>query len=236
MKTKVLLIEDDVTLQHLLKAYLEDEDFEVLSAPNGPSGLRLAYEHHPHLVLLDIMLPGMDGWEICARLKELSNVPIIMLTAKSAETDKLRGFRLGIDDYVTKPFSFAELVARMRAVLSRTALRQPDQPLLSFGGITLHLERYQAIVQTRSIDLTPTEFRMLEALLRRRGSVARENELAREVWGEYRQKDESLVRKYVLALRKKIEPDPAHPRYILTVRGFGYRISSEDEQENVATT
>ncbi len=168
--TQILLIDDDRTLLNLLGEFLRSEAFEVSVAPNGETGLRLAYEQHPDLVLLDVMLPGMDGWEICARLREMSRVPIIMLTAKATESDKLRGFRLGVDDYVTKPFSFAELVARIQAVLGRsTASEKRDAAHIVYGGITLDRERYQATLEGRILELTPTEFRLLEALVRRGG-------------------------------------------------------------------
>jgi DNA-binding response OmpR family regulator len=199
----------------------------VFEAAHGEAGMRLAYDEHPDLVLLDVMLPGMDGWEICARLREMSRVPIIMLTAKATEADKLRGFRLGVDDYVTKPFSFVELVARIQAVLARVdASGSKDAGHLVYGDIMLDRERYQASLEGRILELTPTEFRLLEALVRRSGKVATEAELVQEVWGAYRQDDTALVRRYILMLRKKIESDPANPVRILTVRGFGYRLGS----------
>ncbi len=228
MKSKILLVDDDRTLLNLLGQFLRDESFEVLEAPNGSTGLRLAYEQHPHLVLLDVMMPGMDGWEVCARLREMSDVPIIMLTAKSTEADKLRGFRMGVDDYVTKPFSFAELVARIQAVLARVeATGHRESGSFGYGNIVLDTEMVRASVDGRVLDLTPTEFRLLEALVRRRGKVASEAELVQEVWGAYRQDDTALVRRYIMMLRKKIEADPANPVHILTVRGFGYRLGMD---------
>jgi len=228
MSVRVLLVDDDSTLLSLLGQFLRDQDFEVHEALSGVSALRLAYEIHPDLVLLDVMLPGMDGWEICARLREMSRVPIIMLTAKATEADKLRGFRLGVDDYVTKPFSFAELVARIQAVLARaSAGGQKDAAHILYGDILLDMERYRATINGRVLDLTPTEFRLLEALVRRAGKVATEAELVQEVWGAYRQDDTALVRRYILMLRKKLEADPSNPHLILTVRGFGYRIGAE---------
>ncbi len=230
MTAKLLLIDDDRTLLNLLGEFLRGEDFELSVAANGETGLRLAYEQHPDLVLLDVMLPGMDGWEICARLREMSRVPIIMLTAKATEADKLRGFRLGVDDYVTKPFSFAELVARIQAVLGRvSASGGKDAGHIVYGAIMLDRERYQATLGGQILDLTPTEFRLLEALVRRGGKVASEAELVQEVWGAYRQDDTALVRRYILMLRKKIEADPANPSHILTVRGFGYRLGTAAE-------
>jgi DNA-binding response OmpR family regulator len=223
---KILLIDDDPTLLHLLGEFLENDAFEVTGALSGSAGLRLAYDQGPDLILLDVMLPGMDGWEVCARLREMSNVPIIMLTAKTTEADKLRGFRLGVDDYVTKPFSFAELVARIHAVLARAKDSGSSTGYLIHGGVILDTEKYQAYFQENTLDLTPTEFRLLEALVQRKGKVASEQELVQEVWGKYRSEDTALVRRYILMLRKKIETDSSNPEHILTVRGFGYRLST----------
>ena len=223
---KILLIDDDLTLIHLLSEFLRDESFEIFSAHNGSDGLRLAYDQQPDLILLDVMLPRMDGWEVCARLREMSDVPIIMLTAKTTEADKLRGFRLGVDDYVTKPFSFAELVARIQAVLSRSASSNSNTGYLIHGGVTLDTEKYQAYFKDNALDLTPTEYRLLEALVRRKGKVASEAELVQEVWGKYRSEDTALVRRYILMLRKKLESDSSDPKHILTVRGFGYRLGT----------
>jgi len=223
---KILLIDDDSTLIHLLSEFLRNETFEIYSAQNGTDGLRLAYDQQPDLILLDVMLPRMDGWEVCARLREMSDVPIIMLTAKTTEADKLRGFRLGVDDYVTKPFSFAELVARIQAVLSRSTTSGLNTGYLIHGGVTLDTEKYQAYFKDKALDLTPTEYRLLEALVRRKGKVASEAELVQEVWGKYRSEDTALVRRYILMLRKKLEADSSDPKHILTVRGFGYRLGT----------
>lgn len=223
---KILLIDDDQTLLHLLGEFLKDDSFEVISALSGSTGLRLAYEQRPDLILLDVMLPGMDGWEVCARLREMSDVPIIMLTAKTTEADKLRGFRLGVDDYVTKPFSFAELVARIQAVLSRSKAAGASTGYIVHGEVTLDTEKYQAYFKGNQLELTPTEYRLLEALVRRKGKVASEAELVQEVWGQYRSEDTALVRRYILMLRKKLESDPSNPQNVLTVRGFGYRLGT----------
>ncbi len=223
---KILLIDDDQTLLHLLGEYLRESGFEVCGAGSGAAGLRLAFNEHPDLVLLDVMLPGMDGWEVCARLREMSDMPVIMLTAKTSEADKLRGFRLGVDDYVTKPFSFAELAARIQAVLARAAAGGAKSGYVAYGGVRLDTEKFQAVFDGKSLDLTPTEYRLLEALVRRAGKVASEQELVQEVWGRYRSEDTALVRRYILMLRKKIEADPSNPQHILTVRGFGYRLAT----------
>ena len=225
MMRRILLVDDDPALLELLTQYLEEADFRVLPALNGAAALKLAYHERPDLVLLDVMLPGMDGWEICARLRELSDVPIVMVTARSGEADKLRGFKLGVDDYITKPFSFAELVARIHAVLGRVPLA-PASGYAVYGNISLDMKKYEARIDERTLQLTPTEFRLLAALVRRKGEVAAERELVQEVWGEARAEDPSLVRRYILMLRRKLETDPARPRVLLTVRGFGYRLGT----------
>ena len=225
MSTKILLIDDDPTLLHLLSQYLRESAFDVVEASNGPAGLRLAYGEKPDLVLLDVMLPGMDGWEVCARLRELTDLPIIMLTAKTTEADKLHGFRLGVDDYVTKPFSFAELVARIQAVVGRVQSERKETGYVAHGEILLDMGRFQASLGGRTLELTPTEFRFLEVLVRRKGKVASDEDLMRAVWGATRS-DPALVRRYILMLRKKLEPDPSHPVWIRTARGFGYRLGT----------
>lgn len=223
---KILLIDDDQALLHLLGEFLQDAGYEINGAASGPAGLRLAFNDHPDLILLDVMLPGMDGWEVCARLREMSDTPVIMLTAKTTEADKLRGFRLGVDDYVTKPFSFAELAARIQAVMARAAASGAKTGYMIYGGVTLDTEKYQASFEGKALDLTPTEYRLLEALTRRKGKVATEQELVQEVWGRVRSQDTALVRRYIMMLRKKIEVDPSNPIHILTVRGFGYRLGT----------
>jgi two-component system KDP operon response regulator KdpE len=220
-----LLVDDDPTLSNLLGRFLRQSNFDLLEAPNGPAGLRMAYNERPDLVLLDVMMPGMDGWEVCARLRELSDVPVIMLTAKAAEADKLRGFQLGVDDYVTKPYSFVELVARIQAVLGRVKKERKEDGFIAHGEIVLNMEKYQATLGGRSLVLTPTEFRLLEVLVRGKGRVVSEADLIREVWGDERS-DPALVRRYILMLRKKLEVDPAEPVWVRTVRGFGYRLGT----------
>ncbi len=223
--TKILVVDDDPTLLGFLIDFLKQENFEVVSAKNGNEALRQAYREQPDLVVLDVMMPGMDGWEVTARLRELSDLPIILLTAKSSEADKLRGFRLGVDDYITKPFSFAEMIARIQAVLNR--VHQPkreDHNLFNVGDLQVDLARHEVRRGEEVIALTPTEFRLLEVLLRRQGQAVAEADLVREVWGAYRQENTTTVRRYVWLLRKKIEPHPDEPRYILTVRGYGYRL------------
>ena len=169
-------------------------------------------------------MPGMDGWEVTARLREMSKIPIILLTAKSTEADKLRGFKLGVDDYVTKPFSFAELSARILAVLNRVGkLTEDGQKKIYFGDFILDIDRREVLHGDQMVALTPTEFRLLETLTHHSGHTIPENELIKEVWGAYKEEETAAVRRYIFLLRQKIESDPSNPRYIVTVRGFGYR-------------
>ncbi|MCE1254206.1 MAG: response regulator transcription factor [Anaerolineae bacterium] len=222
---KLLLVDDDSTLLRFMSEFLSGDGFEIISAPNGQEALRTAYRERPDLVVLDVMMPGMDGWEVTARLRELSSVPIIMLTAKNSENDKLRGFKLGVDDYVTKPFSFAELSARITAVLNRsTSSGGGENNQVLFGDFVLDMDRRELLRKDQVIALTPTEYRLLEVLARRPGRTISEFELIKDVWGAYKEEETAAVRRYIFLLRQKIEEDPAKPQWVVTVRGFGYRL------------
>jgi len=221
----LLLVDDDTTLLGFLTEYLEREGFAVRSADRGQAALRLFYEARPDIVVLDVMMPGMDGWEVCARLRELAETPVILLTAKTSEADKLRGFRLGVDDYITKPFSLAELGARIRAVLTRTAGQRSEQAsVLQVGGLRVDLGRREASLDGQSLELTPTEFRLLACLAAHPGQAVVQADLVKEAWGGLRQETGSALRRYVWFLRQKIETEPDQPKRLLTVRGYGYRL------------
>lgn len=226
MADKLLLVDDDATLLRFMSEYLEGQGFSVNTANSGAEALRRSYQEHPDLVVLDVMMPGMDGWEVTQRLREMSDVPIILLTAKTAEEDKLHGFQLGVDDYVTKPFSFAELGARIQAVLGRARQQTSVEPtVIPFGELLLDLDRHEVRRGDQVIQLTPTEFRLLEVLASRKGQAVAELDLVVNVWGRAEQEEETAaVRRYIWLLRKKLEPEPAQPRYIVTVRGYGYRL------------
>lgn len=224
MTAKILLVDDDPTLRRFLTEFLEGEGYQVVTAREGGEALRLAYREQPNLVVLDVMMPGMDGWEVTQRLRELSDLPIILLTAKTSEADKLRGFQLGVDDYLTKPFSFAELAARIQAVLNRAKPAVTSEPNpVPIGDLLLDLEKHELLRGGETVSLTPTEYRLLEVLVRHRGKAMAEGALMQELWGGTLQ-DASAVRRYIWLLRQKIEPDPANPRWILNVRGYGYRL------------
>ena len=229
MQTKVLLIDDDAALLKLLGQYLEQAGYKVSRAANGRQGLQTLYNERPDLVVLDVVMPRLDGWTVCERIRDLSDVPIIMLTAKGEEVNKLRGFRLGVDDYITKPFSFAELTARVDAVLSRiqrsTGRRGAD--VYHCGELTIDFESYTVLRGEEVISLTPTEFRLLRYLAQNTGRVLSPEHLLREAWGPEYVDETGYIRRYIWYLRQKIEPDPGHPEYILTEREFGYRFRKD---------
>lgn len=227
MPAKILIVDDDRTLLRFVGNYLEKEGYEVLAVDSGPKALRAFFDSRPNLVFLDVMMPGMDGWEVCARLREMADTPIIMLTAKTAETEKLRGFRLGVDDYITKPFSLAELGARARAILSRTVpLGETEAPLYRVGDLEVDMRRREARLNGVTLDLTPTEFRLLVALASRSGEAVSQDELISDVWGDNRETTPSALRRYIWFLRQKLESDPETPRRLQNIRGYGYRLES----------
>ena len=219
----ILIIDDDTTLLELLSGHLETAGYHPLVASDGLSGLRLAAEAQPDLVVLDVMMPDMDGWEVCRRLREQSTVPIIMLTAKGEEFDKLRGFRLGVDDYVTKPFSFAELTARVGAVLARATHAPASTHRVTSGDVTIDFDQRRVTIAGRMIDLTPTEYHLLEILARHAHRTVPTERLLVEVWGSAYAGEVEHVKHYIWAVRKKIEADPGDPKHLITERGFGYR-------------
>lgn len=222
----VLLVDDDNTLLKFLSEFLKNADFKVLTTDKSETALRLLYEERPDIIVMDVMMPGMDGFVLASRVRELSSVPMILLTAKSSESDKLRGFRLGIDDYITKPFSFAELSARISAVLNRArGTNAPQRNVLTFGNVTVDLDRLSVVRDGEAVSLSPTEFKMLRFLVENRGRAISEEELLKTVWGLEEGAERGYVRRYIWFLRQKLERDPTEPELIQTVRGFGYRMS-----------
>jgi two-component system KDP operon response regulator KdpE len=222
-KKTILIIDDDQTLLDLLSEHLQMVGYMPLLAEDGSRGLQAAFSRQPDLIVLDVMMPGMDGWEVCERLRDVLPVPIIMLTAKGEEVDKLRGFHLGVDDYVTKPFSFAELVARVGAVLARASRPAPSGYEVKSGDLVVDFMQRRILVRGDAVDLTPTEYHLIEILARHAGRPVPTDALLREVWGPEYVGEPDHVKRYVWALRKKIESDPGNPQHILTERGFGYR-------------
>jgi two-component system KDP operon response regulator KdpE len=231
----ILVVDDEPRMVRFVRMNLELEGYQVSEAANGIEALDKVRDELPDLVLLDVMMPEMDGFETLERLREVSTVPVIMLTVKAEEEDRIRGLELGADDYVNKPFSPRELASRIRAVLRRAEMPSP----VAKTTITIddHLEidfrQREVIVDGERIRLRPTEYRLLYHLVNNAGWVMTHEMLLSKVWG-YEYRDETgLLRLYITYLRKKIEPDPSHPRYILTERGVGYRfVDYERDQES----
>lgn len=229
---KVLVIEDDPNTADLVVLYLEKEGFEALKAGDGESGLALFKRKLPELVILDLMIPKLDGWEVCREIRKISDTPVIMLTARGEEIDRVSGLTLGADDYVVKPFSPRELMARVKAVLRRTLVkkREPSSSRLSYKNVLLDTEKRRLTVDGRFIGLTPHEYALLEALMRSAGRTFTRDELLDRLYP----KGETIVIERVVdvhvgKLRHKIESDPNRPEYILTERGIGYRFADQDD-------
>jgi two-component system KDP operon response regulator KdpE len=224
---KVLVIDDDPDILEVvsLTFTMQWHDCQVITATGGESGLEMVETMHPDVVLLDIMLPDVDGYEVCRQIRSFSDVPVIILTARDGEIDKVRGLEIGADDYVTKPFSHLELLARVRAVLRRAAMPMPSSamPDVTAGRLTINFARREVSIEGRPIKLTPTEYNLLYHLVRNAGHVLPHATLLAKVWGHEYTEEVDYLKVYIRRLREKIEDDPQHPRLILTERGVGYR-------------
>ena len=224
--TRILVIDDDTEVAGLVRVWLERNDFAVDVANDGLAGLRQLYQARPDLVVLDVSMPKMDGWEVCRRIRELDSVPVIMLTAKSDMTCRVKGFDLGADDYLTKPFELPELLARVRAILRRSRALQPQEDaerVISQGDLSVDLETHRVTLAGKPIELSPTEFRLLAFLVQNRGKIVSHTQILANVWGPEYHDQVAYVKLYIRYLREKIEPDPAKPEFIVTERGFGYQ-------------
>lgn len=225
--TRLLVVEDEESIVDALSYMLRKEGFEVAIASTGPAALAEVERNGADLVLLDLMLPGLPGTEVCRQLRLKSNVPVIMLTAKDTEVDKVVGLELGADDYVTKPFSSRELVARIRAVLRRRGETEDvGSPTLEAGPVRMDVERHVVTVNGAPIQLPLKEFELLELLLRNSGRVLTRLQLIDRVWGSDYVGDTKTLDVHIKRLRAKVEPDPGVPRYIVTVRGLGYKFDA----------
>jgi DNA-binding response OmpR family regulator len=225
---RVLVVDDDVKTVELVKLYLDRDGYRVLSAYDGVEALRLARESHPDLIGLDLMLPGIDGLELCSMLRDESDVPIIMLTAKTTDQDKLTGLNLGADDYVTKPFSPRELAARVRVILRRLpGERGPDE--IKHGKLTVNFLRHEASLDGRPLNLTMVEFKLLGVLAKEPGRVFSRAQLIEKALGYDFEGFDRTIDVHILNLRRKLEPDPNHPRYIKTVYGAGYKLVRDEQ-------
>ena len=228
---KVLVVDDDAKIVELVRLYLARDGYQVLTAFDGVEALRLAREAHPDLIVLDLMLPGIDGLKVCRALREESDVPIIMLTARATEEERLNGLDMGADDYVIKPFSPRELAARVRAVLRRlpedSSQRGPKE--IMSGELMLNTETHEASLAGKPLKLTPMEFRLLAVMAAAPGVVFSRGKLIDKVFGHDFDGFDRTVDVHILNLRRKIESDPEHPKYIRTVYGSGYKFSGGRE-------
>ena len=221
---RVLVVDDDVKTVELVKLYLNRDGYRVLTAYDGIEALRLAREGRLDLIVLDLMLPGIDGLEVCRTLRAESDVPIIMLTAKTTDHDKLTGLDLGADDYVTKPFSPRELAARIRTVLRRLpGERGPTE--IKHGELTVDFRKHEAYLDDRTLNLTEIEFKLLRVFAKEPGRVFSRAQLIEKALGYDFEGFDRTIDVHILNLRRKLEPDPSHPRYIKTVYGAGYKLS-----------
>ena len=221
----VLIVEDEESYREALAYMLGREGFDVLVAANGEEGLTQFERHGADIVLLDLMMPGVSGTEVCRRIRQRSSVPIIMVTARDAEIDKVVGLELGADDYVTKPFSHRELVARIRAVLRRGQDVDLVPDVVEAGRVRMDVERHEVWVDGRSVKLALKEFELLEMLLRNSGRVMTRGQLIDRIWGADYVGDTKTLDVHVKRLRSKIEPDPGNPATLVTVRGLGYKFN-----------
>lgn len=234
---RVLVVDDEPRMIHFIRLNLEHDGYEVIEATSGPETLEVMRDRLPELILLDVMMPDMDGFETLQLIREISTVPVIMLTAKGEEEDRVRGLELGADDYITKPFSPREMVSRVRAVIRRT--ETPSTPVRGpievDDRLKIDFDRREIYVEGELVQLRPTEFKMLYHLVQNAGWVVPHDQLLAKVWG-YEYRDEThYLRLYVNYLRKKLEADPSDPKYILTERGVGYRfVDYKREREREA--
>jgi DNA-binding response OmpR family regulator len=224
----ILIVDDEPKIVALARDYLEHAGYAIFAAGDGPAALQAIRTRQPDLVVLDLGLPGMDGLDVARAVRRDSAVPIVMLTARDDELDKVLGLELGADDYLTKPFSPRELVARVRAVLRRSGAAQAPSEVIRAGDVTLDVPRMRVEVAGRTVELTPTEFQLLETLARRPGRIFTRAQLLDAIHGIAFESYERAIDTHVKNLRRKLEPDPRRPRYILTVYGVGYRFADPD--------
>jgi DNA-binding response OmpR family regulator len=226
-KPRVLVVDDEPQMVGIIAYALEQEGFEVLTAYDGEKALVKVKEGKPDLVILDVVIPKVDGFEVCRRIRQQTTIPVIMLTVKREEVDRIRGLELGADDYVTKPFSHRELVLRVKAILRRTGVAQAKKRIVS-GELSIDFLRHQVTLRGQPVDLTPTQFRLLSCLASNAGRVLTWQALLKEVWSyEEWQAGPELVKVHIRRLRKKVEPDASDPCFILTVRGVGYMFCNQ---------
>lgn len=227
MTKKILVVDDEKKIVEIVKAYLEKEGFKVIVAYNGKAAIDLARSRAPDLIILDLMLPEVSGWDVCRTLRAESNVPIIMLTARDEDTDKIVGLELGADDYVTKPFNPKELVSRVEAVLRRAEGTSISKKVIEFTDLSIDLEKHEVRRSDKLLELTPTEFELLKVLAESPGRVYSRMQLLDRVQGDAYEGYERTIDSHVKNLRSKVEADPDQPKYVITVRGIGYKFGGD---------
>lgn len=224
MEDRILLIEDDEALAQLVQLLLERAGYIVISAKNGEEGLKLAKSESPSLVLLDILMPDMDGWHVYEVLRRITDVPVLFLTALGDDHNITYGLGLGADDYIVKPFGYKELVTRVKAALSRARRARGEQMVFETGGLWVNLDTHEVKIQNRKVSLTPTEFQLLSALIQDAGRTVGHDTLLRRVWGPEYSNRRDYLKLYIWYLRQKIEEDPRKPKRVVSERGQGYRL------------
>lgn len=225
---KILVVDDEEHIAELISYNLTSNGYKVVIANNGIDAIKLVIEEKPNLILLDLMIPGKDGYDVCKDVRsnsEIRNTPIIMLTAKSEEVDKILGLELGADDYITKPFSVRELLARVKAVLRRFSIVEPESNVLTFGDLVADFDKREILVKDKKLDLTLKEFELLEILIRNKGKILTRDTLLDKIWGYEYIGETRTVDVHIRYLRKKIEADDKNPKFIETIRGVGYRFN-----------
>jgi DNA-binding response OmpR family regulator len=221
---KILAVDDEKKIVEIIRAYMEKDGYQVISAFDGQTALDLINKEHPDLVILDLMLPKVSGWEVCRSVRRASDIPVIMLTARDEVTDKIVGLEMGADDYITKPFDPKELVSRVRAVLRRSEPKVQSQDLLNLADLSIDIRKRQVSRAGTVFELTPNEFDILKIMAQNPGQVFTRMQLLDRVQGDAYEGYERTIDSHIKNLRKKIEPDPEHPRYLITVHGVGYKM------------
>ena len=230
-RPRVLVVDDEPVVLEVVERYLVREGYEVTTATDGQEALDQLESHKFDLAILDVMMPKLDGFTVCARVREFSSMPIIMVTARGQDQDKIRGLDLGADDYLTKPFSVEELLARVRSVLRRSQFTasqesQNSRPIITLGDLTIDFAQHRVTMKNQELDLTPIEYRLLAYLAQNAGRVVTQDLLLEHVWGEEYVGESHLLQVNVNRLRRKLEDDPARPRYLLTKMGVGYMLAA----------
>jgi two-component system KDP operon response regulator KdpE len=231
MRERILLIEDDIEFINLTRTWLHNAGYEVFTAGDGVEGMRRVFSSRPDIVVLDANIPKMDGWEVCRRIRDMSDIPVLMVTVNGQKSDKLKGFNLGADDYLAKPVDFHELIARIQAILRRTRSTSRDNRSATFnnGDIEIDWGSRQVWVRGQRVKLSPTEFKIMSCLIKSRGWIVTHEQLLEKAWGPNYVGDKSFVKLYIRYLRQKIEKDPHKPQIIMTERGVGYYFAMQND-------